>query len=151
MSTDTARLDYFARTVHNLVTETAAHQVSREIAHLAEISVDTADTDLVAPAGFQAPASGAVTTHVVARSWDIPDASVETRVSVWVSTPESATAKLLLTRVGSERELEIGVDDMDPEPTAQLRGRISDFVAVSIAHMVSSLNVAMQRTHIREP
>jgi hypothetical protein len=148
--TDTEQLDDLARTVHDLVTATAAHQVSREIAHLAEISVDTDDSDLVPPEGFQAPESGAVTTHVVARSWDIPDASVETRVSVWVSIPGSATPKLLLTRVGTERELEIEVDDVKPEPTAQLRGRVSDFVAVSIAHMVSSLNVAMQRTHIHE-
>ena len=147
--TDPEQLDDLARTVHDLVTETAAHQVSREIAHLAEISVDTADSDLTPPEGFQAPASGAVTTHVVARSWDIPDASVETRVSVWVSTPGS-TPKLLLTRVGTERELEIAVDEVSPEPTAPLRGRISDFVAVSIAHMVSSLNVAMQRTHIHD-
>lgn len=150
MTNDTADLDALARTVHDLVTETAAHQVSREIAHLAEITVDTTDAHLDPPEDFQAPASGAVTTHVVARSWDIPDASVETRVSVWVSGPGSAPAKLLVTRVGSDRELEIGVDEVSPEPTTQLRGQINDFVAVAIAHMVSGLNVAMLRTHIRE-
>jgi hypothetical protein len=57
---------------------------------------------------------------------------------------------LLVTRVGSERVLEIGAADVSPEPTAQLRGRINDFVAVSIAHMVTGLNVAMLRTHIHE-
>jgi hypothetical protein len=150
MTTDTAQLDAFARTVHDLVTETAAHQVSREIAHLAEISVDSNDTHLTPPKGYRTPDGGAVTTHVVARSWDIPEASVETQVSVWVTGPKAQDAKLLITRVDSERELEIDIADVNPEPTAALRGRINDFVAVSIAHMVSRLNVAMQRTHIHE-
>jgi hypothetical protein len=150
MTTDTAQLDAFARTVHDLVTETAAHQVSREIAHLAEISVDSNDSQLTPPNGYRTPDGGAVTTHVVARSWDIPEASVETQVSVWVTGPKAQDAKLLITRVDSERELEIDIADVNPEPTAQLRGRINDFVAVSIAHMVSRLNVAMQRTHIHE-
>ena len=150
MTTNAAQLDELARSVHNLVIETATHQVTREIAHLAEITVDSDDSHLAAPEGYRTPSDGAVTTHVVARSWDIPEASVETRVSVWVTDPGSSAPRLLITRAGSERELEIGIDDVGPEPTPQLRSRINDFVAVSIAHMVSSLNVAMQRTHIHE-
>lgn len=143
-------LDDLARSVHDLVTETAAHQVSREIAHLAEIAVDSVDSHLPVPEGYRAPASGVVTTHVVARSWDIPEASVEMRVSVWVAAPGAGVPDLLITRVDNERVLEINMDDVRPEPTPQLRGRVNDFVAVIIAHMVSSLNVAMQRTHIHE-
>lgn len=150
MTTDAAQLDELARSVHSIVTETAAHQVSREIAHLAEITVDTGDSHLTPPKGYRTPSGGAVTTHVVARSWDIPEASVETRVSVWVTGPRASAPRLLITRADSERVLEIDIDDVSPEPIPQLRGGINDFVAVSIAHMVSSLNVAMQRTHIRE-
>jgi hypothetical protein len=148
--TTAAQLDELARSVHDLVTVTAAHQVSREIAHLAEITVDSDDSRLTPPEGYRTPAGGAVTTHVVARSWDIPEASVETRVSVWVTDPSASATRLLITRAGSDRELEIDVADVSPEPTPHLSGQINDFVAVSIAHMVSSLNVAMQRTHIRE-
>lgn len=150
MSADAAGLDDLARSVHELVTETAAHQISREIAHLAEITVDSDDSHLTPPEGYRTPASGVVTTHVVARSWDIPEASVETRVSVWVAVKESGVPDLLITRVDNERTLEIDGEDVRPNPSAQLRGQVNDFVAVIIAHMVSSLNVAMQRTHIHE-
>jgi hypothetical protein len=150
MTTNVDQLDELARTLHELVTETAAHQVSREIAHLAEITVDTGDSELTPPNGYRIPSGGAVTTHVVARSWDIPEASVETRVSVWVTEPGASAPKLLITRADSERVLEVDVDDVSPEPTAHLRAGVNDFVAVSIAHMVSSLNVSMLRTHIRE-
>ncbi|MCW2799562.1 MAG: hypothetical protein JWQ70_1034 [Aeromicrobium sp.] len=150
MTATTAQLDELARSVHSLVVDTAAHQVSREIAHLAEITVDSDDTHLTPPTGYRTPSGGAATTHVVARSWDIPEASVETQVSVWVTGPQSSVPGLLITRIDYERVLEIDIDEVSPEPTPHLRGQVNDFVAVSIAHMVSSLNVAMQRTHIRE-
>lgn len=150
MSTEATELDDLARSVHDLVTETASHQVSREIAHLAQIAVDSDDSHLTPPEGYRTPAAGVVTTHVVARSWDIPAASVDMRVSVWVAAPGAGVPDLLITRADNERVLEIDVDDVRPEPTPQLRGRVNDFVAVIIAHMVSSLSVAMQRTHIHE-
>src|SRR4051812_45621087 len=117
MTTHAAELDELARSVHDLVTETAAHQVSREIAHLAEISVDSDDSQLTPPDGYRTPSGGALTTHVVARSWDIREASVETRVSVWVTDPSASAAKLLITRAGSDRELEIDIADVSPGPT----------------------------------
>jgi len=149
-TTTSAQLDELSRTVHQLVIEAAAHQVSREIAHLAEITVDPVDSHLTPPQGYRTPSGGAVTTHVIARSWDIPEASVETRVSVWVTGPRSKVPALLITRADSERVLKIDLNDLLPDPTPHLHGQISDFVAMTIAHMVSSLNVAMQRTHIRE-
>jgi hypothetical protein len=148
MTTD---LEALARTIHALVAETAARQVSREIAHLAEIEVDdAADAPLEAPAGHRAPASGAVATHVVARSRDIPAAAVEMSVAVWVAADPSAPT-FLLTRADDERSLTIALDDVRPEVTPHLRAQVNDFVAVIIAHMVARLNVAMQRTYLHEP
>lgn len=141
-------LDTLARTTHELVTETASSQISREIAHLAEIEVDSHGVHAVSPpAGFHAPASGVITTHVLARSRDVPEATVETRVAVWVSDTESS---VLLTRAESDRTLTLSAEDLDPSPTDRARGQVNDFVAVVIAHMVSSLNVAMQRTYGHE-
>jgi hypothetical protein len=150
MSEATDRSDAWARTAHELVTETAAHQISREIAHLAEIEVDSHGTHAVSPPkGYAAPVSGVITTHVLARSRDVPQASVETRVAVWVATEPDEPA-VLLTRADSDRVLELSASDLEPEPNAAARGQVNDFVAVAIAHMVSALNVAMQRTYGHE-
>lgn len=144
----TQDLDDLARTAHAIVTEIASSQISRDIAHLAEIEVDSHGVHAVTPpAGFRAPASGVITTHVLARSRDVPEATVETRVAVWVSDAESA---VLLTRAESDRTLTLSAHDLDPEPTDHARGQVNDFVAVVIAHMVSSLNAAMQRTYGHE-
>lgn len=144
-------LDALARSVHELVTDIAAHQVSREIAHFADITVDADGADvLVAPAGHIAPSTGAITTHVRARSHDVPAASVEMWVAVWVAEPGSDAAAIVLTRGDDDRSLEISVDEVDPQPTPHLRGRINDYVALIIAHMVAELNVAMQRTYAHE-
>jgi hypothetical protein len=144
------RSDAWARAAHELVTETASRQISREIAHLAEIEVDSHGIHAVSPPpGYQAPASGVITTHVLARSRDVPGASVETRVAVWVANEPNEPA-VLLTRVDSDRVLELSATDLEPEPSAVARGQVNDFVAVIIAHMVSSLNVAMQRTYGHE-
>ena len=144
------RIDHLAATVHALVTETAAHQISREIAHLAEIEVDTETSDLpVAPDGYGTPPSGViVTTHVLARSRDIPTATAETRVAIWAAT--SGEARLVVTRTDDDVVLEIAASEIEPEPTAHLRAQVNDFVALIIAHMVTHLNVGMQRSYIRE-
>lgn len=137
-----------ARAIHALVTETASRQISKDIAHLADIQVDGHGLHAVSPpAGYRAPTSGVVTTHVLATSRDVPGAAVEMRVAVWVADDDGG---YLLTRAGSDRSLAIAVDDIDPEPTDALRGRLNDYVALIIAHMVSELNVAMQRTYGRE-
>ena len=144
------RSEAWARAAHELVTETASRQISRDIAHLAEIEVDSFGTHAVSPPqGYQAPPSGVITTHVLARSRDVPEATVETRVAVWVAKEPNEPA-VLLTRVGSDRVLELSASDLEPEPTAQARGQVNDYVAVVIAHMVSSLNAAMQRTYGHE-
>jgi hypothetical protein len=144
-------LDELAHTVHDLVTETASRQVSREIAHLAEIEVDGHGLHAVSPPEcYRAPSSGVITTHVVARSRDVPDASAEMRVAVWVARPGADVPAVLLTRADSDRSLAIDAAAVHPEPTPQLRGQLNDFVALIIAHMVSELNSAMQRSYIRE-
>lgn len=141
-------LDGLARTAHELVTEVASLQISREIAHLAEIEVDSQGVHAVAPPeGFRTPAAGVVMTHVLARSRDVPEAVVETRVAVWVST---VGATVLLTRAESDQRLRLSAEDLDPEPTDHARGQVNDFVALAIAHVVSSLNVAIQRTYGHE-
>jgi hypothetical protein len=148
MSTPADRTDAWARLAHELVTETAARQISREIAHLAEIEVDSHGVHAVSPPpGFRAPATGVITTHVLARSRDMPQATAETRVAVWVA---DTGRSVLLTRADSDRTLELATADLDPEPSPHARGQVNDFVAVIIAHMVSSLNVAMQRTYGHE-
>lgn len=145
------RTDALARVVHELVTQTASHQVSREIAHLAEIEVDSHGTHAVSPPdGYRAPSSGVITTHVLARSRDVPEAAVEMRVAVWVAEPRSGSAAIVLTRADSDRSLELTEQDLTPQPSPRARGQINDYVAVIIAHMVSSLNVAMQRTYIHD-
>ncbi|MEV7397741.1 hypothetical protein [Aeromicrobium sp. NPDC092404] len=144
------RSDAWARTAHELVTETASRQISRDIAHLAQIEVDGHGIHAVTPPdGYEAPPSGVITTHVLARSRDVPEASVETRVAVWVAKEPNEPA-VMLTRAGSDRVLELSASDLDPEPSTQARSRVNDYVAVVIAHMVSSLNAAMQRTYGHE-
>lgn len=144
------RVNQLAETVHALVTEIATHQITREIAHLAEIEVDTATSDVpVAPEGYGTPPSGVVvTTHVLARSRDVPAATTETRVAVWVAA--SGEPRLVVTRSEDDKVLEIVAADLEPEPSAHLRAQVNDYVALVIAHMVTHLNVAMQRSYIRE-
>ncbi|MBC7632665.1 hypothetical protein [Aeromicrobium sp.] len=143
--------DRLARSLHELVTDTASRQISRETAHLADIEVDSHGIHAMSPPqGYAAPASGVVMTHVAARSRDIPAAGIEVRVAVWVSTPGAESPTILLTRSDDDRTLSIDVADLQPDPTPHARGQVNDFVAVIIAHMVSGLNVAMQRTYLHE-
>ncbi|AXT86658.1 hypothetical protein C6I20_16790 [Aeromicrobium sp. A1-2] len=145
------RSDSLTRAAHELVTETASHQISREIAHLAEINVDSHGVHAVSPpAGYRAPESGVITTHVLARSRDVPEATVETRVAVWIAEPGTESSTVLLTRADSDRTLELAAEDLVPEPSTHGRGQVNDFVAVIIAHMVSELSSEMQRVHARE-
>src|SRR5215207_6292257 len=123
----TDNLDEMAHTVHELVTATASHQVSREIAHLAEIEVDSHGVHAVSPpAGYRAPASGVITTHVVARSRDVPEASTEMRVAVWIAEPGADVPDVMLTRGDSDRSLGIDAEAIAPEPTPHLQGQIND-------------------------
>ena len=55
-----------------------------------------------------------------------------------------------MTRSDSDRTLEIALADVTPELSRHLHGQVNDFVAAIIAQMVTELNVAMQRTYIRE-
>ncbi|GAA3522802.1 hypothetical protein GCM10022234_18700 [Aeromicrobium panaciterrae] len=142
--------DRLARTVLDLLTETTSRQISREIAHLADIGVDTSDDGThIAPPGLLMPASGAITTLVVATSRDHPDVSEEMRVAVW-PVAEGDDPAFVVTLSGSDRTLPIALREVQPELSAHLRGQVNDFVAATIAQVVTELNVGMQRTYIRE-
>ena len=142
--------DRLARTILDLLTETTDRQISREIAHLADIAVDTSDDGShVAPPGLLMPESGAITTLVVATSRDHSEVSEEMRVAVW-PTAEGDDPAFVVTLSGSQRTLPIALADVQPELTAHARGMVNDFVAATIAQVVTRLNVGMQRTYIHE-
>ena len=66
-TTSTPEQDERAHAILDLLTETTSRQISREIAHMADIAVDTHDDGShVAPPGLVMPSSGAITTLVVA-------------------------------------------------------------------------------------
>lgn len=146
----TPQQDALARTILGVLWETTDRQISREIAHLADIAVDTADDGShVAPPGLVMPASGAITTKVVATARDHQGVSDSMRVAVW-PTAEGDDPAFVVTRSDSERTLPVALRDVDPVVTDHLRGQVNDFVAAIIAQMVAELDVAMQRTYIRE-
>lgn len=146
----TPRQDELARGILDLLTETTSHQISREIAHLADIAVDTSDDGShVAPPGLLMPQSGAITTLVVATSRDHPEVSEEMRVAVWPVADGNDPA-FVVTLSDSDRTLPIALTEVEPELSTHLRGRVNDFVAATIAQVVTELNVGMQRTYIHE-
>lgn len=139
-----------AQTILDLLTETTSRQISREIAHLADIGVDTSDDGShVAPPGLLMPESGAITTLVVATSRDHPEVSEQMRVAVWPVT-EGDDPAFVVTLSDSDRTLPIALAEVQPEISAHLRGRVNDFVATTIAQVVAELDVGMQRTYIHE-
>lgn len=141
--------DDLARTILDVVSETASRQITREIAHLADIAVDTSDDGThVAPPGLVMPSSGCITTKVTATSRD-HGVTEDMRVAVW-PTADTEGPAFVVTRSDSERQLPIARADVDPEVTDHLRGQVNDFVATIIAHMVAELDVKLQRTYIRE-
>jgi len=148
--TSTPEQDELARSILELLTETTSHQISREIAHLADIAVDTSDDGShVPPPGLLMPASGAVTTLVTATSREHQDVQEPIRVAVW-PTAEGDDPAYVVTLSDSERTLPIALADVKPELSAHLRGQVNDFVATTVAQVVTKLNVGMQRTYIHE-
>jgi hypothetical protein len=142
--------DRLARTILDLLTETTSHQISREIAHLADIAVDTSDDGShVAPPGLLMPASGAITTLVVATSRDHADVSEQIRVAVW-PVAEGDDPAFVVTLSDSDRTLPIALTEVEPVLSSHLHGMVNDFVAATIAQVVTKLNVGMQRTYIHE-
>jgi hypothetical protein len=145
-----ASTDDLSRTILGLLWETTERQISREIAHLADITVDSADDGThVAPEGLLMPESGTITTRVVATARGHEGVEESMRVAVW-PTVEGDDPAFVVTRSDSDRTLPIALGDVQPEPTDHLRSQINDFIAAIIAHMVTELNVKMQRTYIHE-
>jgi hypothetical protein len=142
--------DELARAVLTLLWETTDHQISREIAHLADITVDAEDDGShVAPPGLVMPTSGAITTRATATARDHQGVSESMRVAVW-PTAEGDDPAFVVTRSDSDRTLPIALGDVEPHITDHLRGQVNDFIAAIIAQMVAELDVKMQRTYIRE-
>jgi hypothetical protein len=146
----TSEQDALAQTILDVLWETTDRQISREIAHFADITVDTSDDGShVAPPGLVMPLSGAITTRVVATARDHQGVSDAMRVAVW-PTAEGDDPAFVVTRSDSERTLPIALGDVSPVVTEHLRGQVNDFIAAIIAQMVAELDVLMQRTYIRE-
>ena len=145
-----ASTDDLSRTILGLLWETTERQISREIAHLADITVDTSDDGThVAPEGLVMPSSGTITTRVVATARGHEGVDESMRVAVW-PTIEGDDPAFVVTRSDSDRTLPVALADVQPEITDHLRHQVSDFIAAIIAHMVTELNVKMQRTYIHE-
>ncbi|TGN30388.1 hypothetical protein [Aeromicrobium chenweiae] len=143
--------DVLARTILGVLWETTDRQVSREIAHLADIAVDASDDGThVAPPGLAMPASGCITTHVTATARDHPGVVEDMRVAVWPVADGGGDPAFVVTRSDTELTLPVALADVHPEVTGHLQARVNDFIAAIIAHMVAELDVKMQRTHIRE-
>ena len=148
--TTAAEQQELATSVLALLWETTDHQVSREIAHLADITADTDDDGShVAPPGLVMPSGGCITTRVVATARGHQGVSEAMRVAVW-PTAEGDDPAFVVTRSDSDRTLPIALGDVRPEVTEHLRHQVNDFIAAIIAQMVADLDVKMQRTYIRE-
>jgi hypothetical protein len=145
-----ATRDDLCRTILDLLWEATDRQISREIAHLADIAVDTSDDGShVAPEGLVMPSSGTITTRVVATARGHEGVDESMRVAVWPTAAGDDPA-FVVTRSDSDRTLPVAMADVQPAVTDHLRGQVNDFVAAIIAHMVTELNVKMQRTYIHE-
>lgn len=140
-----------ARRILEVLWQTTDRQVSREIAHLADISADTADDGShVAPPGLVMPESGCITTRVVATARGHNGVSEDMRVAVWPTADGGDDPAFVVTRSDSDRTLPVALADVHPEVTPHLQAQVNDFIAAIIAHMVAELDVKMQRTYIRE-
>lgn len=140
-----------ARTILGVLWETTDRQISREIAHLADISVDTTDDGShIAPAGLVMPDAGCVTVKVTATARGHNGVSESMRVAVWPTVDAGDGPAFVVTRSDTDKTLPIALADVQPEVTDHLRSQVNDFIAAIIAHMVAELDVKMQRTYIRE-
>lgn len=147
--TTTAEQESLATAILALLWETTDRQVSREIAHLADIEVDTDDDGShVAPTGLVMPSTGCITTRVVATARGHVGVTESMRVAVW-PTAEGDDPAFVVTRSDSDRTLPVALGDIKPEPSDHLRAQVNDFIAAIIAQMVAELDVAMQRTYNR--
>ncbi len=138
-------LDAVAHELQDLVIRTAERQISRPVAH--EFAIDAStdpSTTLAPPPGYRRPATGAITVLVRARSRSA-DVGVTVRVTVWPALGGAAVTDLLVERAGTDRRLEVRLDELVPEPTDALRRRLNDWVARQVASVVAELNVLMQR------
>lgn len=143
---DYAELDAAARSLQALLVATAERQISRPLVHEFEVLADDDPTHRAEPPpGYRRPAAGSVTTLVQARSRSAADVSVTLRVTVWPALGGADVTDLLIDREGTDRRLEVRLDELLPEPTESLRHRVNDFVARQVASVVAELNVAMQR------
>ncbi|MRJ75877.1 hypothetical protein GEV29_04965 [Aeromicrobium sp. SMF47] len=143
--------DDLARRILAVLWETTDRQVTREIAHLADIVVDTSDDGThTAPEGLVMPPSGCVTTLVTATARDHPGVTEDMRVAVWPVADGGEDPAFVVTRSDSELTLPVALAEIHPEVTPRLQARVNDFIATIIAHMVAELDVKMQRTYIRE-
>ncbi|WP_375000753.1 hypothetical protein [Aeromicrobium sp. CTD01-1L150] len=168
-----AELDAAAHRLHDLLTHVAERQIDRPLLHEFDIDVATdASHTLTPPAGYRRPAAGAITTTLDVTSRSVPAASTHVRVTVWPALGGADVVDLLVERrdelrrgrratggnepeqgrraTGDEYTLEVRLDEIHPEVTEGLRGRVNDFVARQVALVVSGLNVTMQR-HIGRP
>lgn len=148
---DYAALDAVAHRVHDLLHRTAERQIDRPLLHAFDITVEADHSQTVSPPdGYRRPAAGAITTHVVVRSKDVPSAIVDVRVTVWPALGGADVADLAVARENAAPSpmhwLDIDLAEAEPEISDALAGRINAFVARQVALVVSELNVAMQRS-----
>lgn len=140
-----AELDVVAHDLQDLLVRTAERQISRPLVHEFAIDASTdASTTAAPPPGYRRPAAGAITTLVRAHSRSA-DAAVEVRVTVWPALGGADVTDLLVEREGTDRRLEVRLDELVPTPTESLQRRLNDWVARQVASVVAELNVLMQR------
>ncbi|KQY56099.1 hypothetical protein ASD11_16680 [Aeromicrobium sp. Root495] len=141
-----AQLDDAARTLQALLVRTAERQISRPLVHEFEVLADDDPAHRAdPPAGYRRPAAGSITTLVQARSRSASEVGIDLRVTVWPALGGADVTDLLIDREGTDRRLEVRLDELLPEPGESLRHRLNDFVARQVSSVVAELNVAMQR------
>jgi hypothetical protein len=128
---DDAQLDVVAQRLRAEIIEIAVDQISKPIAHEFDIRI----------ALDQSP-GGAQVVLVEASSRSIQP--VVTRISVHVR-PEPDGTHLVIERGDRARQVQVSLDDADPEISEDLHHRMSDFVAGCIASAIAQLNADMQR------
>lgn len=142
--------DALAQSILAALWEATDRQITREIAHFADIDADiTDDGSHVAPEGMRMPDCGAITTKVTATVRGTEGVTESMRVAVW-PTKSGDDPAFIVTLSGSQRQLPVALADVNPSISDSLKARINDFIASTIAHMVAELDVKMQRTYIRE-
>jgi hypothetical protein len=126
-----ARFDDVARRLRAELIEIAVDQISRAIAHEFDIRI-----------ALDQSTDGAQIVLVEASSRSMQP--VVTRISVSVR-PASDGTHLVIERDAGSHRIDVDPADADPEISAALHHRMSDFVAGCIASAISQLNAEMQR------